>query len=406
MIYKVLMNGVSIYESDGNVVILEPRLEQEVNTAGSFEFTMPANHIHYDMPSLLVPEVEVYEGDDMIFFGRPTEIEIDMDLQKKVYCEGGLAYFNDSVLAPFTFNAIDRIDLFEYFVEEHNKRVSSNRQFTVGKVTMSSKILFRKVDEYKTSLECMQQYLLDTEGGYFMVRKENGVRYIDWFSTMPNVSTQPVRFALNLISLSQKATADFFTSIIPIGAEGLTIARANGGKVYLDSEHISEYGRITGVVNFNDISNPTVLMAYGIQYLENQRYSDITISCMAAELHYINDEYSPFLIGQRVNVVSAPHKLNALLPIVKLSLNLDRADKEIEIGTLDRRTLTELVKDSEGNMVSSSTSYEMDETPTSGSHNTVTSAGIFEALGPLRFTINSDGTVTVREVSGDNESEG
>lgn len=83
MIYKVFMNGTSIYESDGNVIILEPRLSQEVNTAGSFEFTMPAIHRSYDLPTLLTSEVEVYEGENMIFFGRPTEIELDIDLQKK-----------------------------------------------------------------------------------------------------------------------------------------------------------------------------------------------------------------------------------------------------------------------------------------------------------------------------------
>ena len=58
-----------------------------------------------------------------------------------------------------------------------------------------------------------------------------------------------------------------------------------------------------------------------------------------------------------------------------------------------------LVKDSEGKMVSSSTSIEIDETPTYGSQKAVSSAGVFAALGPLRFSVNNDGTVTVREVS-------
>jgi hypothetical protein len=172
--------------------------------------------------------------------------------------------------------------------------------------------------------------------------------------------------------------------------------------VYLDSDYISNYGRITGVVEFNDISDPATLMAYGIKYLEDQRYGNITINCVAAELHYINNEYSPFKIGQNVHIMSVPHGLDATLPIVKLSLDLAKADKEIEVGTLDRKTLTELVKDSEGKMVSSSTSIIYDQTPTAGSQNTVTSAGIFEALGPLRFSINSNGTVTVREVSSEN----
>jgi len=402
MIYKVLMNGTSIYESDGNVVILEPKLEQEINTAGSFEFTMPANHVNYDLPTLLAPEVEVYEGESIIFFGRPTEIELDIEMQKRVYCEGALAYFSDSVLPPFTLDEIDRVAFLRYLVEQHNARVPANRQFTVGNISMSSKLLFRKTEEYKTTLECLNEYLLNTEGGYFMLRKEDGVRYIDWYSSIPDINTQPVRYSLNLISLSQKINADFFTSIIPIGPNNLTIAAVNGGRVYLDSDYISDYGRITGVVKFDNVSDANTLMAYGLQYLADQRYASPTVNCVAAELHYINKEYSPFLIGQNVHVMSGPHRLDATLPIVKLSLDLAKADKEIEIGTLDRRTLTELVKDSEGKMVSSDVSIIYDETPTAGSHNSVTSAGIFEALGPLRFTINSNGTVTVREVSSEN----
>ena len=404
MIYKVLMDGASIYESDGNVIILEPKLEQEINTAGSFEFVMPKTHMNYDLPSLLGPEIEVYEGNTLIFFGRPTEISFDIDLQKRVYCEGGLAYFNDSVVAPFTFDTIDRVDLFEYFVNEHNSKVSTNRQFEIGNVTMTSKQVFRKVTNYQSTFECIKKYLLDTEGGYIIVRKENGVRYIDWYEDIPVRSSQPVRFALNLISLDQKVNADFYTSIIPIGADDLTIASVNGGRVYLDSDYISDYGRITGVIEFSECNDPNELLLLAYKYLQDQRYGNPTISCTAAELHYINDEYEPFALGQKVQIVSTPHQLDAVLPIVKLTLDLEQADKEIEIGTLDRKTLTELVKDSEGNMVESQVSLHYDPTPTAGSNNVVTSAGIFSALGPLRFTVNSNGTVTVREVSSDEQS--
>lgn len=394
------MDGVSIYESDGQIILLEPKLEQEINTAGSFEFTMPASHIRYNLPTLLTPEVEVYEGNNLIFFGRPTEIEIDAEIQKHVYCEGGLAYFNDSVIPPFTLDNFDRVELLEYFVERHNAQVPSNRQFTVGNVTMDNKLVYRKTEEYKTTLDCMTELMLNSEGGYFMVRKEDGVRYIDWYETLPRTNSQPVRFSLNLISLSQKAAADFFTVIIPIGKDGLTIGSVNAGRVYMESEeYVSQYGRITGIVNFNDITDAATLMAYAMQYMENQRYGSITINVVAAELHYINNEYTPFLLGEKVHVTSLPHGIDAVFPIVKVSLNLDKADKEIEIGTLDRRTLTEFVKDSEGKMVSSSTSIEIDETPTYGSQKAVSSAGVFAALGPLRFSVNNDGTVTVREVS-------
>lgn len=184
MIYKVLMDGRSIYESDGNVAILEPKLEQEVNTAGSFDFTVPRNHAFYEDITLLTPELEVYESDELIFFGRPTEIEMDIDLQLMIHCEGALAYFNDSVIAPFEFNEIERTELLEYFVNQHNANVPENRRFQIGNVTMPLKYVYRKVEKYTKTLDCLNEYLLDSEGGYLMVRKENGIRYIDWFDSI------------------------------------------------------------------------------------------------------------------------------------------------------------------------------------------------------------------------------
>jgi hypothetical protein len=201
--------------------------------------------------------------------------------------------------------------------------------------------------------------------------------------------------------LDQKIAADFYTSIIPVGASGLTIASMNGGRVYLDSDYVEEFGRITGIVKFDSCEDPAELMVLGLQYLADQRYLHPTITCSAAELHYINNEYTPFLIGQQVHIVSTKHKLDAILPIVKLELQLDNAQKEIEIGTLDRKTLTEIVKDSDGKAASGSSVY-WDQTPTEGSNRAVTSAGIFEALGPLRFVVNENGTVSVREVSSGN----
>jgi hypothetical protein len=180
----------------------------------------------------------------------------------------------------------------------------------------------------------------------------------------------------------------------------LTIAAVNGGRVFLDSDYIDDYGRITGVVEFNDCSDANELMLLGLLYLSEQRYTNATINCKAAELHYINNEYTPFLIGQNVHVVSPPHSIDAVLPIEKLDLNLDKADKEIELGTLDRKTLTEIVKDSEGK-AASGTSVSFDPTPTEGSNKAVTSAGIYAALGPLRFTVNEDGTVRVKEAKGE-----
>lgn len=83
------------------LTLLSPSLTMEVNTPGSLEFIMLPDHKFYDKISPMVSTIEVYENDDLIWFGRPTEVEKDFYNQKKVYCEGALGYFNDSVVPAF-----------------------------------------------------------------------------------------------------------------------------------------------------------------------------------------------------------------------------------------------------------------------------------------------------------------
>ena len=62
MIYRVLLDGNDILNfQEREYVLLSPSLDMELNTAGSFEFTMPPCHPFYDSVRLPASTVEVYE---------------------------------------------------------------------------------------------------------------------------------------------------------------------------------------------------------------------------------------------------------------------------------------------------------------------------------------------------------
>lgn len=88
MIYRVLFNGVDIYGPTPDTTLLNPTMDTELNGAGSFDFTLPPDHAFYDVPTILTSDVEVYEDNDLIWFGRPVSIEKDWNNQKIVSCEG------------------------------------------------------------------------------------------------------------------------------------------------------------------------------------------------------------------------------------------------------------------------------------------------------------------------------
>lgn len=352
MIYQVLLDGVSIFNYEyPDMVLLDPTLETELNTSGSFEFTMPASHVFYDNVQLLTSDIEVYEGDHLLWFGRPVEIKTDYYRQKRVTCEGALAYFNDSVQEMQEFSSISIQDFFRHIVSVHNQQVASNRQFTVGNITIPDKKVYRKL-QYEQTMDVLKKQCLSAEGGYFFVRRESGVNYIDWLSEMPYSCNQPIEFGLNLLNISGDIGGeDVATCVLPLGdtdsetGQPLTVASINNGKKIVESEAVSTYGKISKAVTFSGVSDPRTLYQDGLEYLNSLQFDHLSIECDASELHFLNSNFEAFQVGQMIHCVSKPHLVDRDLPLTKMSLKLDTATKQITLGTFVKQTLTEIYAD-------------------------------------------------------------
>lgn len=352
MIYRVIMDGQDILNfQERPYVLLSPRLDMELNTAGSFEFTMPPSHTFYDDIHPIRSNIEVYEDESLIWFGRPMEIRKDFHNNRQVYCEGALAFFNDSVQRLHEYDSISLHTFFRTVVGNHNTQVAADRQFTVGRITVTDKTVYRKL-AYESTFDCLKRQCLDAEGGYFFVRKENGVNYIDWLKEMPYSCNQPVEFGLNLLDITSDFNgASIATCVLPLGDTveetglPLTVVSVNQGSDVMVSEAASVYGRITKVAEFSGVSDPNTLYADGLEYLQSAQFDDILIECTAAELHMQNENYEAFRVGQTVHCRSNPHLLDRNFPLIKLSISLDTAAKQITLGNQPRQTLTKITKD-------------------------------------------------------------
>ena len=347
MVYRVLADGIDIYGSDTESSLLSPSLETELNSAGSLEFTLPPDHPSYDDISLMQTEVEVYEDDDLIFFGRPAEVGIDWNKQKKVVCEGALAYLNDAAIRPHKFEGALISDVFKYIIAQYNAQVAQNKQFIVGNITIVDRYVYTEFD-YDICLSVLISTCIDSTGGYLFLRKEEAGIYIDWLAEVPDASDQPVQFASNMLDLNQDTRAeDICTVVLPVGGQvdgaNITIAPVNQGSDILeDSDAIAKYGRILKIQQWNDIVDPQALKDKATEWLAKQQEDDITIETDAAELHYLDGSVGAYRIGQLVNVISGPHGVDKEYPILKMSMNLDSGTKKITLGTPPRKELTEL----------------------------------------------------------------
>ena len=369
MSYSVKLDGNDILDyDDQSLVLLEPSLEDEVNDVGSFEFRMPPIHQYYGEVKPLISTVEVYQDDDLLWYGRVLSVSTDYYREKAITCEGPFGWFHDSIQEENEYENISLHTFFTLVVLNHNSQVPESRRFTVGTITVDDETVYRKLD-YQDTKSVLEDMCLDTNGGYLIFRKENGQNYIDWVKEMPYTCNQPVEFGLNMTDISSSFEAgDIITSVWPLGytiqengdpskgpivpaddpriGHRLTL-RDEYGIDIIDSTLTEIYGRITEVVTFDNVKTPEVLLEKGTEYLQKQLYDRMTFECTAVELKNYgpgaNDNYDHFKIGQTVRVRSKPHAIDQEFPLTKLSIRLDTAVKEITLGTLPHKTLTQIV---------------------------------------------------------------
>lgn len=351
-LYRVVCDGIDILDySSKDLVLLAPVLELEINTAGSLEFVMPPYHKYYDIVQIMTSTIEVYENDDIIWYGRPVEQKIDFFNQKKIYCEGPLSFFNDTVQRPEEYDNVNLYYFFDSVLQKHNDQVQkADRTFLIGNFTVDDTTVYRNLN-YESTYDVLQNQCLNTNDGYFFFRRQDGINYIDWLKDMPYTCNQVIRFGLNLLNYSSNFDAsEMATCVLPVGKvnsdtdKALTIADVNGGSDILVSEAAGTYGRIIKYQSWSDISDASELMQEGQKYMENTQFNSLIIECSAADLHSKNAELENFRVGQMVHCLSEPHLIDRDFPISKMSLALDSAAKIITLGIMKRKTLTRIYK--------------------------------------------------------------
>ena len=129
--------------------LISPTLTREVGKAGSFEFTMPLGNVAHSALQKLRTTVEVEQDGVSIWQGRPMSHEQDFLMRQKIYCEGELAYLNDSGIAPYAAKNVSFSQFLEWICDNHNAQVDAYKAFTPGKVEMDTPMIVPYVDGIK-----------------------------------------------------------------------------------------------------------------------------------------------------------------------------------------------------------------------------------------------------------------
>lgn len=351
--YRVYCNNSPLYDlRDEDLVLISPIVKIGENTAGSFEFSILPKHPHYEEVNELTSVITAYDGDEEIFCGRVVEITKDLYNRKKVICEGELAYFNDSIQRPAKYQGLTVRGYLETLVNIHNQQVKNqgiDKTFKVGAVTVQDNNDYvYKYTNWESTLEVIKTDLLNTYGGYLRIRKENGVRYIDYLADYPNTNTQVIEFGSNLLDFTHDMVAsDIVTAVIPLGArledvtevEGLdaylTIKDVNGGVDYVYSqEAVKSYGWIFKTVKWDDVHVADNLLKKGKEYLTDIQFAQITLTVSAVDLHMLHVDMERIKVLDRIRVTSTPNGLDRFFPVSEMTIYLDKpSNNKLTLGT-------------------------------------------------------------------------
>lgn len=117
-------------------MLISPTLTREAGKAGSLEFTIPLGNIAHSALQKLKTIVEVEQDGKTLWRGRVMSHEMDFYLRQKVYCEGELAYFNDTSLVPYKYTDISIKEFLAKVISNHNGQTDRYKRFTLGIVNV------------------------------------------------------------------------------------------------------------------------------------------------------------------------------------------------------------------------------------------------------------------------------
>lgn len=379
MIFRIVYNGIDLMGSDLDSCVLNPSLEQELNTAGSLTFTMPPTHPMWGAMKVFVGDIEVYENGELIFFGRIVNIDQNWNNERIIECEGALAFFNDTYIDGHVRWDEEGTTVGSFFtdiVNRHNALVPDNRKIFVGNIDQSfmNYLVTREV-EWEKTLDVISQMCIDTNGGWLMLRKdlEEDKIYIDWVKDITSGIDQPVQFGLNLLDVTKSYHGeDICTAVIPRGEqndEGVyldisemptvsdvgQVDHTYGSNILYHHEGVENHGAVLQVHDFSSCATKEDLYEEARVWLIKKNTDVATIEVEAAELGYFGDGYPIFKVGKLVEVIDGihfPDETTVTYPMYKISMNLDSGKKQITIGTPPKKELTQIYAsdvDSTGN---------------------------------------------------------
>lgn len=363
--YRIYSDGEIIYDPTlPEYSILDGQLTLELNTSGTLKFTLPKTNPSYGRIKLMKSIITLYDDSRLIFRGRAYAPSIDLFEQASIECEGDLAFFNDTIQVPFELGTSDVSSFLNKLISQHNKQVEADKQFKLGKVTITNNTqtgdITRSSLQYLSTWQCIKDKLLDPLGGYLFVRRESTGQYLDYVTDFSIISNQSIVQRVNLLDAKKEITSsELATVIVPIGAKlkneqgeetenYLTLEKTTGSMAIRDEEAIKEYGVITKIVHHEQITTADRLLQAGRKDLAKALGITSTITLTAADLSKAKYSVTPFILGHYIHVRIPNLDVDKRMLIQQLKIDLLKPESStLTIGASEKSLTMQQLKTSE-----------------------------------------------------------
>ena len=344
-----------------STAITDAKYTGKSNSVSYLDFTIAPNHPLYNTIEKDKGLVEFYSDNVLKFRGKINEIEIDDYGYKIVSCNSVLQYLNHTRVRSYSTVPGDA-DLtaptsvagyFQWLIDQHNLHVKDvSERFEVG-VNQGSALdkndyILRSNDSYPTTLDEINDKVLDNLGGYLFVEYKDDRNILNLYVDVHSTNSQIIDFGSNILSISYKENDDeLYTVVIPRGGtpekkEGDTkdpkpidIKNLPDNTFDTDSDIVKSgdcvysisatkrYGYREYYYSNNDILDPSNLLKAAVLQLRLQMSPKVTIETKAIDLSIAYPGYEQLNIGDACRVRSARHNLDDYFMLSEMELDLN-----------------------------------------------------------------------------------
>lgn len=348
------------------------------NSISSFTFTIYPNNVGYNLINDYTTQIKVYNTKRARydFVGRVLKSTQTMTengmITKTVVCEDRMGFLHDSI-QPYkdmqhysgdgTRTGLE--EFIDVLLNNHNAQVEQYKRVYRGTVTVkpfeSSNDVTKGLN-WQSTYDALREKLIDSFGGYLVLRETAGVMYLDYLTSVGTTHSTMIELGRNMRSASKEIDpSNIVTRLVPLGAklikndedgnqaeteERLTIASINNGLDYIESEaYAKQFGIKYGTVIFDDVTDKNNLLRKGTEWLNSNNGFSISHNVDALDLSLLGLDIDDFLLYDSYPVRNPLIGMNDVLKIIKKTTNvIEPQNSSFEMGTITKR-LSDMIID-------------------------------------------------------------